>query len=135
MNNSRRSFLTAIVPGGVLASMALLAGEAQQSKPTPPPHPGSLPGQGQGQQQPETQPQPPGAPPDTPNLTSAGRKALLTDDQRQIRKDVDELFGLAQDLKTQSEKMDSTSTLSIQFMEKTEEIEKLARKIRTLARG
>lgn len=133
MYSSRRSFLAAIVPGAALASVALLTADAQQSKPTLPPHPGSLPGQGQDQQQHEAQP--PGALPETPKLTPEGRKAILTDDQRQIRKDVDELFVLAQDLKSQAEKMDSTAILSLQFVQKTEGIEKLARKIRILARG
>lgn len=134
MDNSRRSFLTVIVPGTVLAGMAVLTGEAEQTKPTRPTHPDPNPGQ-DAHQQDQQQTQPPGSLPETPKLTPAERKAILTDDQKQIKKDVDELFGLAQDLKSQSEKMDSTQVLSFQFVEKAEAIEKLARKIRSLARG
>ncbi len=139
MNTSRRSFLRAIVPGAALAGAALSTARAQSSRPSSPSHPGSdsIPGQGagQGQGQQQQQTPPPGAIPETPKLTPAERKAILTDDQKQIKKNVDELFSLAQELKEQSEKMDSTAVLSIQFVQKTEEIEKLARKIRNLARG
>ena len=134
MENSRRTFLTVLVPGAALAGMAALAAEAQQSKPAHPPHPDSTTAH-DAYQQDQQQTQPPGTLPEPPKLTTAERKAILTDDQKQIKKDVDQLFGLAQDLKTQSEKMDSTQVLSLQFVEKTEEIEKLARKIRSLARG
>jgi uncharacterized protein with von Willebrand factor type A (vWA) domain len=134
MDNSRRSFLTAIVPGAALASVALLTPEAQQSKPTRPSRPDSSQAQ-DAYQKDQQQTQPPGALPETPKLTPAGRKAILTDDQKQIQKDVDELFELVQDLKSQAEKMDATAVLSLQFVQKTEEIEKLARKIRSLARG
>ena len=134
MEKSRRTFLTVLVPGAALAGMAALAAEAQQSKPAHPPHPDSTTAH-DAYQQDQQQTQPPGALPETPKLTPEERKAILTDDQKQIKKDVDQLFGLAQDLKTQSEKMDSTQVLSLQFVEKTEEIEKLARKIRSLARG
>ena len=134
MENSRRTFLTVVVPGAALAGMAALAAVAQQSKPAHPPHPDSTTAQ-DAYQQDQQQTQPPGTLPETPKLTPEERKAILTDDQKQIKKDVDQLFGLAQDLKKQSEKMDATQVLSLQFVEKTEEIEKLARKIRSLARG
>lgn len=134
MENSRRTFLTVVVPSAALAGMAALVAEAQQSKPAHPPHPDSTTAQ-DAYQQDQQQTQPPGTLPETPKLTPEERKAILTDDQKQIKKDVDQLFGLAQDLKTQSEKMDATQVLSLQFVEKTEEIEKLARKIRSLARG
>lgn len=140
MENSRRSFLKVIVPGAALAGVVLLTASAQQSqsRPSRPPYPGSSSGQGQGMgqsQDQQQQTQPPSAIPETPKLTPAERKAILTEDQKQIKKDVDELFGLAQDLKSQAEKMDSTAVLSLQFVQKTEEIEKLAKKIRGLARG
>ena len=137
MNDSRRLFLTAILPGAALAGMALLTAEAQQTHPPHPHIPGTNAGQtaSQLQQQQQQQTQIPDVIPSTPKLTPAERKAILTDDQKQIKKDVDQLFGLAQDLKSQAEKMDSTAVLSIQFVQKTEEIEKLARKIRNLARG
>lgn len=129
MNKARRSFLTGIVPGAAIAGIALLTAEAQQTRPTHPPFPPPDPSKQQSQQQ-----IPPDAP-KPPELTPAERKAILTQDQKEIKKDVDDLVALAQDLKSQAEKMDSTSILSIGFVQKTEDIEKLARKIRNLARG
>lgn len=133
MVHSRRSFLTAVVPGATLAGIGLLSAEAQQSHPSRPPYPGMNPGQSQSQQQQQTQP--PSVIPETPKLTPAERKAILTEDQKKIKKSVDELFNLAQELKNQAEKIDATSVLSVGFVQKTEEIEKLAKKIRNLARG
>ena len=136
MNGSRRLFLTAIMPGAALAGLASLTAEAQQSHPTHPPNPGMSSGQTASQsQQQQQQTQIPEVIPNAPKLTPAERKAILTDDQKQIKKDVDQLFDLVQDLKSQAEKMDSTAVLSVLFVQKTEEIEKLARKIRNLARG
>jgi hypothetical protein len=129
MNDSRRSFLTVIVPGAAVAGAALLASARQSSRPTHPAVPGTGSSQAQQSQQ------PPLEPPAFPKLTEAQKKAILTDDQKQIKKNVDELFSLAKDLKTQAEKIDATTELSVGFLEKTEEIEKLARKIRGLARG
>ncbi|HEV2489201.1 MAG TPA: hypothetical protein VGT03_05300 [Candidatus Acidoferrales bacterium] len=129
MNKTRRSFLSVFVTGALIAGTELLTAEAQETHPTHPPFPPPDPNKQQSQQQ---------IPPDTPKpleLTPAERKAILTQDQKEIKKDVDDLFALAQDLKSQAEKTDSTSILSIGFVQKTEEIEKLARKIRNLARG
>jgi hypothetical protein len=127
MDQTRRAFLTVMLPGAAVAGAALLASGAQQSSgPVRPPLPRSS------QQQ---QGQPPLVPPAFPKLTPAEKKAILTDDQKKIKKNVDELFSLAQELKSQAEKIDSTEVLSVGFLEKTEQIEKLARKIRSLARG
>ncbi|MHB8486273.1 MAG: hypothetical protein ACYDCM_11190 [Candidatus Acidiferrales bacterium] len=51
-----------------------------------------------------------------------------------MKKDVDRLFSLAQDLKEEAGKTDTVIVLSVAFVQKTEEIEKLAKKIRDLAR-
>jgi gas vesicle protein len=129
MNKARRSFLTGFVPGAAIAATALLTAETQQSSPTHPPFPPTDPNKQQSQQQ---------VPPDVPKpteLTPAERKAILARDQKEIKKEVDALLSLAQDLKSQTDKMDSTAILSVGFVQKTEEIEKLARKIRNLARG
>jgi hypothetical protein len=126
MKNSRRTFLLVTIPSAAVAGATLLASGAQQSSnPFHPPLPGS--GMQQGQ--------PPLEPPAFPKLTPAEKKAILTDDQKQIKKNVEQLFSLAQELKAQAEKMDSTEVLSVGFLDKTEQIEKLARKIRSLARG
>ena len=86
---------------------------------------------------------PTGAPRRDPNRSSddtgippaAGTKAILEQRQKDIKKDVEKLFDLASELKTQVEKTDSTTVLSLAMMKKTEEIEKLAKQIRDRAKG
>jgi len=73
-------------------------------------------------------PNPPGAP-------GAAKKAILEEHQKNIKKDIEKLFGLAQDLKTEVDKTDATAVLSLSMLKKTEEIEKLARQIREHAKG
>lgn len=119
MDEKRRVFLAALVPGAVLASAAILGAREQK-----PPHHFT----GQFPQNPP--PQAPAVPAPFPRPS----KAELTANQREIRKDVDQLFSLAQDLKEQAGKTDTVVVLSVAFVEKTEEIEKLAKKIRDLAR-
>jgi hypothetical protein len=121
MDAKRRLFLTALVPGTVLAGasfaglaspLAHAAAQAQNPRAIPPPNqPAVL------------------APVTSPS------SAQLRQNQRDIRKDVDELFSLAQELKTLASKSDAAQELPVGLIQKTEEIEKLAKKIRDLARS
>jgi len=52
-----------------------------------------------------------------------------------IKKKIEKLFELATDLKEQVEKTDSSKVLSLVLVKKAEEIEKLARDIKTKAKG
>ena len=61
--------------------------------------------------------------------------AELRKNQQEITKEVDELFSLAQQLKRQADKSDASEELSVALIDKTEQIEKLAKKIRDLARA
>lgn len=117
MEGQRRFFLKMLIPGAVFTSVAILG--AQDSKP---PH--GLPGQS-----PQTPPQSPLPPVPTPPS-----KVQLKANQTEIKKEVDRLFSLAQDLKEEAGKTDTVVVLSVAFVQKTEEIEKLAKKIRDLAR-
>jgi uncharacterized coiled-coil protein SlyX len=122
MDNRRRLFLKAVVPGAVLASAGFVslkstAAFAQQDS-NPPPH---------------VNPNPAIPPPLSPFHPPS--KAELQKNQREINKDVDQLFSLAQQLKRQADKNDASQELSVALIEKTEEIEKLAKKIRDLARS
>jgi len=65
----------------------------------------------------------------------ANSKAVLEERQKSIRKDVEKLYDLAAQLKTEVEKTDSTTVLSLAMLKKAEEIEKLARQIKDHARG
>jgi hypothetical protein len=62
-------------------------------------------------------------------------KSVLEQNQKSIKKDIEKLFDLATELKTEVEKTDSTAILSIALVKKAEEIEKLAKQIKEHARG
>jgi hypothetical protein len=62
-------------------------------------------------------------------------KSLLEQRQKDIKKDVEKLFDLATELKTEVEKTDATAILSMAMVKKAEEIEKLAKQIRDHAKG
>jgi hypothetical protein len=59
-------------------------------------------------------------------------KTVMQDDQKSMKKDVEKLFALAQELKDQVEKTDSSAVLSLAIIRKAGEIEKLAHKIQKL---
>jgi hypothetical protein len=69
--------------------------------------------------------------PNTPNAT----KAILEERQKSIKKEVERLYDLASELKTEVEKTDSTTILSLAMLKKADEIEKLAKQIKDQAKG
>lgn len=60
---------------------------------------------------------------------------LLKANETGIKRDIDKLAELAQELKKEIDATDSTKVLSIDMIKKTQEIEKLAHQIATLAKG
>lgn len=60
---------------------------------------------------------------------------ILKANNQQIHDDVEKLYDLASDLKKEVEKTDSANVLSLPMMQKAEQIEKLAKQVRNLARG
>jgi len=73
--------------------------------------------------------------PNSPGPPAGAKKAVLEQHQKNIKKDIEKLFDLAQDLKAEVEKTDATAVLSLSMLRKTEEIEKLAKQIREHAKG
>jgi peptidoglycan hydrolase CwlO-like protein len=73
-------------------------------------------------------------PPDA-SLDPKRAKAILEQNQKDIKRDIEKLFQLASELKEQIEKTDATTVLSVAMVRKTEEIEKLAHTIRDRAKG
>jgi hypothetical protein len=69
------------------------------------------------------------------NFPPPSSKAVLEERQKSIKKDVEKLYDLASQLKTEVEKTDSTTVLSLAMLKKAEEIEKLARQIKDHAKG
>lgn len=68
-------------------------------------------------------------------MAAAARKAMLEQNQKDIKKNVEKLYQLASELKEQVEKTDSATVLSLSLVKKAEEIEKLAHQIKDRARG
>jgi hypothetical protein len=63
------------------------------------------------------------------------RKAVLESNSKDIKKDVQKLYQLAGDLKSEVDKTDSVNILSLTLLKKVEEIEKLAKEIKSRAKG
>jgi len=62
-------------------------------------------------------------------------KEILKENLKNLRRDVDQLVQLAQDLKTEADKTNETDVLSLTLIHEAGEIEKLARQIKSLARA
>lgn len=121
MFDSRRGFLTLIAGAGTFAifNAAQLAGQSGQARPK------------------ETSPQEPKPAIDDSDASplKSPTKALLEANEKDIKKNIEKLFQLATDLKTEVEKTDSSQILSLALVKKAEEIEKLAHDIKTRAKG
>jgi hypothetical protein len=113
---SRRKFLRAIIavgiPAGILAQLPIEQVRAQRQ-------------QSPSQQQKDDDTRPPKLDP----------KLILEANQKEIKKNVEKLFDLASELKAEVEKTDSVLVLSLGMLRKAEEIEKLAKEIRSRAKG
>ena len=112
MNAARRSFLEVGVPAMLGLLLPGAAGLASQGT-TRPPFP----------REPDREP-----PKHDP-------RPLLKLNQKDLKKDVERLVQLVEELKKEVDKTDSSEVLSLGLLRKAEEIEKLARHIKTLARG
>jgi hypothetical protein len=117
MMNSRRRFMIALsvlgFPLGILAGTVA----AQAPIPVPKRHPSVTDKD------------------DDPDAPKVGTKTILEANQKDIKKNVERLFQLASELKTEVEKTDSVQVLSLAMLRKTDEIEKLAKEIRSRAKG
>jgi len=70
-----------------------------------------------------------------PQATGPDKKAIDRQNQQEIRADVTKLYEMVSELKDQIDKTDSTSTLSVSVVKKAQQIEKLAKQIKDLAKG
>ncbi|HXY24712.1 MAG TPA: hypothetical protein VEI73_08680 [Candidatus Acidoferrum sp.] len=120
---TRRKFLTtwlvSSVPLGILSYELLAQGRPEQ--PQQPQQPPIRPTQKEKDDDSEA-----------PKFDS---KTMLESNKKDIKKSVERLFQLASDLKAEVEKTDSVQVLSMAMLKKTEEIEKLAKEIRSRAIG
>jgi hypothetical protein len=116
MRESRRRLLLGLFASGV--PLGFLARTLGAQQPVPP--------------SPRRSEQKDDSNPSTPKLDE---KVILEANQKDIKKDVERLYQLASDLKAEVEKTDSAKVLSLAMLKKTEEIEKLAKEIRSRAKG
>ena len=71
--------------------------------------------------------------PDEPGVPN--RRVIERQNQKQIREDVAKLYEMASELKGEVERTDATSILSVGLVKKAQQIEKLAKQIKDLAKG
>lgn len=77
-----------------------------------------------------------GLPPrEEPERPKHDPEALLKLRQKEVQRHVARLAELAEELKKEAERTDSARVLSLQLVRRAEEIEKLAKNIKNLARG
>lgn len=70
-----------------------------------------------------------------PDSNPTNAKVIKKQNQAEIKTDVTMLSQLVSELKAQVEKIDSDATLSIPVVKKAQQIEKLAKQIKDLAKG
>ena len=122
MKTGRRLFLSSVA-AALAGTQAVLA--ADQGRPPQPHPPGSSIPDASGSGRTEDMPVPPMADP----------KAQLKEEQKILRRDVNRLLQMAEDLKSESDKTPETDVLSLSLVKKAEDIEKLARQIRDRIRA
>ncbi len=114
---SRRKFLNLFLVSGVPLGVMGYAMYAQESQTKPPP------------------PRKPTLKDDDTDEPKIDSKAILESNRKDIKKNIERLYQLASELKTEVEKTDSVQVLSVVMVKKAEEIEKLAKGIRSRAIG
>lgn len=121
MKTGRRFFLSGFAVA-LAGAKSLFAGLQQQGPPT---HIPRFPDASDSGNQPA----------DTPALPPPDPRAQLKENQKNLRKDADHLVELAKELKDEAEKTEQAEVLSFSLVKKAEEMEKLARHIKDLAKA
>jgi hypothetical protein len=112
--------MTVVGAAGVLAVEPLLAALHSQASPKAKPYPNG---------------RDPNAPPEIEEPRVLDQKALELQNQKKLRSDVAKLYEMVSDLKEQVEKTDASATFSVSLVKKAQQIEKLAKQIKDLAKG
>jgi hypothetical protein len=121
LNGSRREFVTGTAQWA-LAGLIVVLERGRLAPATMPKKPfGS-----------RAQHEPPLEPAEAPHLDP---KQALKRNEQQIRDDVEKLYTLAEQLKKEVEKTDSTNVLSLVVVDSARQIENLAKQIKNLAVG
>ncbi len=123
MDPKKRNFITQLFSWALAAPLALLAVRAFAQNPSPKLPKGDTPVY-DGRNDPFGD-----------NAAKPDPKQILKQNKEQIHDDVEKLYALASELKQEVEKTDSANVLSLTIVGKSEQVEKLAKQIKNLARG
>jgi len=123
MADTRRRFLLAFAGAGAAAVLGATSLEGQSGRPSG--RPGGTPTDASGNNPDDSAPLPEKSP----------TKAMLEANEKDIKKNIEKLYQLVSDLRTEVEKTDSSQVLSLALLKKADEIEKLAHDIKTRAKG
>jgi hypothetical protein len=120
MHENRRRFVTAFAAtaGALIAWRGVLFAQ-RPIKPPPPPEPAET--------------QPPDA--DRVSRIEAARRELLRRNEKEFREGVERLYQLTGELREEVQKTPTAGVLSVHLYKKTEEIEKLAKRLKNKAKG
>jgi hypothetical protein len=122
MRETRRNFL---VSAGLLSSSLALPGQifAAQNPPTPPPkpQPGYTPNPAEVYSHPEE--------------AAAAKRARLLENEKEFRQGVERLYQLASDLRDELQKTPTADVFSLHIVKETEQIEKLAKSLKSKAKS
>jgi hypothetical protein len=122
MHETRREFLTTLGSASSFFTLAnILPGQARYH-PVPPPQPADP-----SEQDTKGSPSAEGA--------LAIKRAQFAENAREFRRGVEKLYGMAGELKVEVARTPTTSVFSLQMVKKTDEIEKLAKQLKNLAKG
>jgi len=124
MDPKKRNFITQLFSWAFAAPLALLAVRAAFAQNSAPKLPPGMPPINDGHNDPLGD-----------GAAKPDPKQMLKQNKDQIHDDVEKLYALATELKDQVEKTDSANVLSLAMVGKAEQVEKLARQIKNLARG
>jgi hypothetical protein len=119
MTDTRRGFIAAIAGTTTMAWMGAAMAKGQAK-------PSSRPSQADPTKEGDST---------DPDTGKSPAKVILEANEKDIKKNIEKLYQLATDLKVEVEKTDSSQILSLALVKKAEEIEKLAREIKTRAKG
>ncbi len=122
MRESRRKFFVkvALLSGSLTLPQGI---SAMQNPPTPPPPP---------------EPAEKGNPADVhsdPAATAAAKRALLRKNEKEFRDGVERLYQLTSSLRDELQKTVTTDVFSLHIVKQTEEIEKLAKSLKSKAKS
>lgn len=122
MRESRRKFFVsaALLSGALVGSNGISFAQFPPAVP-PPPKPAQMPN--------------PAEVHSDPAAAAAAKRARILQNEKEFREGVERLYQLTSDLRDELQKTMTTDVLSVRMVKKTEEIEKLARLLKSKAKG